>query len=229
MTFIDFHLVVPGTMSVDAAHAICDHLEAKLREKFDQLYLTGDNSPASADYLGVYQKQFWDLEAEWLAELAGMVDRCDFIEQAHTPGEDQAVRPDMIVNMPDGRQIVVDVKTPLAALRTLSTRPGGAGRRGRGPGADVPAVHRRGLSVSSATDATSRRGVLLYKLVDQLFAVAATAPCNARNPRTGTNYRADLQGAIDAADPGEGVRGSAGAATAPRRGWPGGRSLPGSR
>jgi hypothetical protein len=37
------------------------------REKFDQLYLTGDNSPASADYLGVYQKQFWDLEAEWKA------------------------------------------------------------------------------------------------------------------------------------------------------------------
>lgn len=37
------------------------------RDKFDQLYLTGDNSPASADYLGVYQKQFWDLEAEWRA------------------------------------------------------------------------------------------------------------------------------------------------------------------
>jgi DNA recombination protein RmuC len=53
-----------------------------------------------------------------LAELAGMVDRCDFVEQAHTPGEDQAVRPDMIVNMPDGRQIVVDVKTPLDAYLT---------------------------------------------------------------------------------------------------------------
>jgi divalent metal cation (Fe/Co/Zn/Cd) transporter len=32
MTFIDFHLVVPGTMSVDAAHAICDGIELKLRE-----------------------------------------------------------------------------------------------------------------------------------------------------------------------------------------------------
>lgn len=53
-----------------------------------------------------------------LAELAGMVERCDFIEQVHTPGEDQAVRPDMIVNMPDGRQLVVDVKTPLDAYLT---------------------------------------------------------------------------------------------------------------
>ena len=29
--FIDFHLVVPGTMSVDEAHAICDRIEAALR------------------------------------------------------------------------------------------------------------------------------------------------------------------------------------------------------
>ena len=53
-----------------------------------------------------------------LAELAGMVERCDFVEQVHTPGEDQAIRPDMVVNMPDGRQIVVDVKTPLDAYLT---------------------------------------------------------------------------------------------------------------
>lgn len=32
MTFIDFHLVVPGAMSVEAAHQICDAIEAKLRE-----------------------------------------------------------------------------------------------------------------------------------------------------------------------------------------------------
>jgi DNA recombination protein RmuC len=59
--------------------------------------------------------QWGELTLRRLAELAGMVDRCDFIEQAHTVSEDGAVRPDMIVNMPDGRQIVVDVKTPLDA------------------------------------------------------------------------------------------------------------------
>ncbi len=31
MTFIDFHLVVPGEMSVDEAHAICDRIEAALK------------------------------------------------------------------------------------------------------------------------------------------------------------------------------------------------------
>ena len=40
MTFIDFHLVVPGAMSVDAAHAICDQIEAKLREAVEDVQIT---------------------------------------------------------------------------------------------------------------------------------------------------------------------------------------------
>lgn len=50
-----------------------------------------------------------------LVELAGMVEHCDFQEQVHTVGEGQVVRPDMVVNLPDGGQLVVDVKTPLDA------------------------------------------------------------------------------------------------------------------
>lgn len=40
MTFIDFHLVVPGSMSVDAAHLICDRIEAKLRESVEDVQIT---------------------------------------------------------------------------------------------------------------------------------------------------------------------------------------------
>jgi divalent metal cation (Fe/Co/Zn/Cd) transporter len=40
MTFIDFHLVVPGSMSVDAAHTICDAIEAKLREAVRDVQIT---------------------------------------------------------------------------------------------------------------------------------------------------------------------------------------------
>jgi cation diffusion facilitator family transporter len=40
MTFIDFHLVVPGTMSVDQAHTICDGIEAKLREAVEDAQIT---------------------------------------------------------------------------------------------------------------------------------------------------------------------------------------------
>lgn len=50
-----------------------------------------------------------------LVELAGMVEHCDFQEQVHTVGEGQVIRPDLIVRMPDKRELVVDVKTPLDA------------------------------------------------------------------------------------------------------------------
>jgi DNA recombination protein RmuC len=48
-------------------------------------------------------------------ELAGMSAHCDFTEQLHTSGSDSALRPDLVVHMPDARDIVVDVKTPLDA------------------------------------------------------------------------------------------------------------------
>jgi len=50
-----------------------------------------------------------------LVELAGMVEHCDFQEQVHTSSDDKIIRPDMIVRMPDRRELVVDVKTPLDA------------------------------------------------------------------------------------------------------------------
>lgn len=59
--------------------------------------------------------QWGELTLKRLAELAGMVEHCDFSEQVHTHTDEGALRPDMIVNMPDGRTLVVDVKTPLDA------------------------------------------------------------------------------------------------------------------
>ena len=59
--------------------------------------------------------QWGEMTLKRLAELAGMVEHCDFYEQEHVRTDDGGLRPDMIVRMPDGREIVVDVKTPLDA------------------------------------------------------------------------------------------------------------------
>ncbi|MGN7726397.1 cation diffusion facilitator family transporter [Luteimonas sp. 22616] len=40
LTFIDFSLRVPGTMSVDASHAVCDDLEDALRREFPESSIT---------------------------------------------------------------------------------------------------------------------------------------------------------------------------------------------
>lgn len=59
--------------------------------------------------------QWGELTLKRLAELAGMVKHCDFYEQTHIATESGSVRPDMIVRMPDGREVVVDAKAPLDA------------------------------------------------------------------------------------------------------------------
>jgi DNA recombination protein RmuC len=56
-----------------------------------------------------------ELTLRRVVELAGMAEHCDFTEQLHVVGEDGALRPDMVVHMPDSRDLVVDVKTPLDA------------------------------------------------------------------------------------------------------------------
>ncbi|MFQ5994367.1 MAG: DNA recombination protein RmuC [Acidiferrobacterales bacterium] len=59
--------------------------------------------------------QWGEMTLKRLAELAGMVDHCDFFEQTQTEGDESRLRPDMIVRMPDAREVIVDAKTPLDA------------------------------------------------------------------------------------------------------------------
>jgi DNA recombination protein RmuC len=56
-----------------------------------------------------------ELTLRRLVELAGMTEHCDFTEQLQVVGDDGALRPDLVVHMPDARDLVVDVKTPLDA------------------------------------------------------------------------------------------------------------------
>lgn len=40
MTFVDFHLVVPGTISVNEAHGLCDTIEQAVKEEFGDVTIT---------------------------------------------------------------------------------------------------------------------------------------------------------------------------------------------
>jgi DNA recombination protein RmuC len=66
-----------------------------------------------------------------VVELAGMSEHCDFTEQ-ETGGtaETGALRPDLLVRMPDERCIVVDAKTPLDAYMDASEAQDDDARRG---------------------------------------------------------------------------------------------------
>ncbi|MGH8149101.1 MAG: DNA recombination protein RmuC, partial [Steroidobacteraceae bacterium] len=56
-----------------------------------------------------------ELTLRRVVELAGMAEHCDFTEQVQVAGETGALRPDLVVHMPEMRELVVDVKTPLDA------------------------------------------------------------------------------------------------------------------
>jgi DNA recombination protein RmuC len=59
--------------------------------------------------------QWGEITLKRLVELSGMTAHVDFTEQHHQTTESGGIRPDMIVHMPERRDIVVDVKTPLDA------------------------------------------------------------------------------------------------------------------
>ena len=59
--------------------------------------------------------QWGEMTLKRLAELAGMVEHCDFFEQQTVDTDQGRMRPDMLVRLPDRREIVVDAKTPLDA------------------------------------------------------------------------------------------------------------------
>ncbi len=92
-------------------------LETQVRDLSEQ---TG--SLATALRTPQARGRWGELTLRRVAELAGMTAHCDFVEQVTTADEGRRIRPDMVVRLPAGRQIVVDAKVPLSAyLDALET------------------------------------------------------------------------------------------------------------
>ena len=72
--------------------------------------------------------QWGEMTLRRLVELAGMVEHCDFTEQEHTKGPEGNFRPDLVIHLPEERQLVVDVKTPLDAYLAAVEAPDDAAK-----------------------------------------------------------------------------------------------------
>jgi DNA recombination protein RmuC len=70
-----------------------------------------------------------ELQLKRVVEMAGMLDHCDFHEQESTDTEEGRLRPDMVVRLPGGKNIVVDAKAPLAAYLEALEAPDDESRR----------------------------------------------------------------------------------------------------
>jgi DNA recombination protein RmuC len=60
--------------------------------------------------------QWGQMQLRNVVELAGMVRHCDFNEQSSMAGDERTLRPDLVVNLPGGKHVVVDAKAPLQGV-----------------------------------------------------------------------------------------------------------------
>jgi len=56
-----------------------------------------------------------EMQLRRVVEMAGMVSYCDFEEQVFSSEDNVKLRPDLIINLPGGKKVIVDAKAPLSA------------------------------------------------------------------------------------------------------------------
>ena len=122
------HLVEPIAKALEKTEQQLQGIERERRDAFTSLrtqieQLTLGQSALQREtrnLVGALRRpevrgRWGELTLRRVVEVAGMSEHCDFTEQASVAGSEGLLRPDLIVRMPEGRDLVVDAKTPLDA------------------------------------------------------------------------------------------------------------------
>lgn len=121
-------LLEPLRVALERTEAQAQSLERERRDAFASLRtqiesLAGGNAQLQHETRALVtalrrpevRGRWGEITLRRVVELAGLSAHCDFTEQLHVAGPEGALRPDLVVHMPDGRDLVIDVKTPLDA------------------------------------------------------------------------------------------------------------------
>jgi len=121
-------LVAPLASALEQTQVQVHALEKDRRDAFAELRaqieaLTGGQAQLARETRNLVtalrrpevRGRWGELTLRRVVELAGMIEHCDFTEQVHLATPEGVLRPDLVVHLPEGRDLVVDVKTPLDA------------------------------------------------------------------------------------------------------------------
>jgi len=121
-------LIEPLRVALERTEAQAQSLERERRDAFTSLRtqiesLAGGNAQLQHETRALVtalrrpevRGRWGEITLRRVVELAGLSAHCDFTEQLQVTGTDGVLRPDLVVHMPDGRDLVIDVKTPLDA------------------------------------------------------------------------------------------------------------------
>ena len=121
-------LVLPLRASLERTEAQVEALERERRETFATLRaqienLSGGQAQLSRETRNLVtalrrpevRGRWGELTLRRLVELAGLTEHCDFTEQPTVAGDDGRLRPDLVVHMPEARDLVIDAKSPFEA------------------------------------------------------------------------------------------------------------------
>lgn len=115
--------------SLDRLHAHLRDLEqnraawqSQLKQQVDDVRATGDALRRETAALSTALRKpqvrgrWGELHLKRAVELAGLVEHCDFSLQVSARADEQRLRPDLVVHLAGGKQVVVDAKVPLDAF-----------------------------------------------------------------------------------------------------------------
>jgi len=121
-------IMAPMKTSLDRFEARLTEVEkervaiaSELREQVRAVQLTGDQVRRETNALTTALRKpqvrgaWGELQLKRVVELAGMVEHCDFVQQATSSTDDRVIRPDMKVMLAEGKFVYVDAKVPLNA------------------------------------------------------------------------------------------------------------------
>jgi DNA recombination protein RmuC len=86
-----------------------------VREQHDEVKMVTSNLVTALKASPKTRGRWGEETLRRVMELSGMVEHCDFETEKHFRGEDESLRPDVLINVSGGRTIVVDAKAPVTA------------------------------------------------------------------------------------------------------------------